>query len=219
MGKKFSGMLVALMAVAMIATTSQKAEATAALFLTDGATSVVVADNGVGDLNPLAGVVTWSGALGVWAVNVTTGLTTPVTALPEVMHLNSVDVSTAAGSLLLAFTNTDFDLLTQSMTMALGPLLAPGGSITYQAYYDNMNAFFGTGGLIGTLNGAGSISGLVSLLSPYSLSQFVLLTHTGAGTSSFDANITVPEPATTALFGLALFGVGMVARRRFALQS
>ena len=93
--------------------TAATAEAGVALRLTQGMTVVTVNDDGAGDL---AGgdpdTIIFSGAVGVFNLNVTTGLVLPDTILPEIMHLNSIDQSQGAGTLTIEFTATDLDIET-----------------------------------------------------------------------------------------------------------
>lgn len=65
----------------------------------------------------------------------------------------------------------------------------------------------------------GAFSGLTSFVKAiedgtYEVGIQVVLTHEGAGVSSFDAELTgVPEPGTYALIGAGLLGLGMLRRR------
>src|SRR5512138_1703504 len=69
------------------------------LRITDGVNIVTVADQGAGDLNPLAGVVTVSASVGTWAVNVSTGQASPFFSEGH-LDLNSVNTNTGtAGQL------------------------------------------------------------------------------------------------------------------------
>ena len=97
---------------------------------------VVVTDNGAGDVNPLIGAVTYSGAVGSnFIVNVTTGVSTPLIGGVGdlgVIDLNSVNIATTGGGTLqLTLENSDFVGSTgplEAIGTIGGTLTAPGGS-------------------------------------------------------------------------------------------
>ena len=232
MRRRFTTLLTAAMAMALIVGTSTRAEATAALRLFDGTTTITIQDQQpvggvppIGDFNPLVGGVTWIGTLGLWSLNVSTGTTYPILgsiAAPE-MDLNSVNTSSAPATLTISFTQTDF-------TGVGGAELSVGGTqttcgagctINYSAFWSASNAQFATTTPIGAplasgatpafaLSGGGAVPGP----GPYSLTQVVTITRGAAGATSFDAHLRVPEPASMALFGLGMLGFGIASRRR-----
>jgi hypothetical protein len=109
----------------------------------------VITDNGVGDSNPLIGVITFSGAVpGGFVVNVTTGLSKPMvggtTSIAE-LDLNSVNVQTVgAGTLRITLEDTDFiagaNGLLSFVGLVGGTLTAPAGSsATFNTWVNSAN--------------------------------------------------------------------------------
>jgi hypothetical protein len=178
------------------------------LILSDGVHTATATGSG--------GVVTFSGSVGVFTVNVTTGIS-PNSAN---MDLNSIDFSTGPGQLTIQLTDTGFTSL-GAARMAIGGTST--GSVTYKAYFDTGNTPFATTSLIGTITGAGvpfagSAQGQGPGTGPYSLTEEVIITHRGdGGLTSFDADVRVPEPSSSLLLGMSvmsLFGYGYWSRRR-----
>ena len=72
---------------------------------------LVVFPDVAGDANALAGVLVFSGSIGDFNVNVTTGITRHLlgSSTDPVLDLNSIDVTVAAGGVLtIEFTETGF---------------------------------------------------------------------------------------------------------------
>jgi hypothetical protein len=195
------------------------ASATPTLILNDGVNpAVVVTDNGVGDLNPLPGAVTWSGSLGNWLLNVTTGVTKPAVgsaSSPE-MDLASVNASSlGGGNLQITFAENGF-IPSGVASAAIGGTLTHGGSLTFGT---EVNAglltlqTFSNGGS-SDVPFAGSQSAAFGAAPGYSLEQIVTIHHRGAGITSFDAHLSVPDGGLSAgLLGFALVAVEGLRRK------
>jgi hypothetical protein len=189
------------------------------LKLDDGSNPVVtVTDDGAGDSNLVNGAVTWIGTLGVWTVNVSTGIGFPLQGSLSwpYLDLNSINVSNAAGTLTLTLTQGGF-----TAPPPPGFLFQIGGTTQ-----GTVNAAACVDAVISTCNDAvlgpflgGAFSGVTSFVKPlqngtYEVGIQIVLTHGGAATSSFDAELTgIPEPGTYALIGAGLLGLGLLRRR------
>jgi hypothetical protein len=213
--------LAAVFAVGVLVA-AQPADAAHKISLSDGVTTILIEDQDFGPIVPNTGadiyaedgVVAWSGAVGTWIVNVTTGLSKPLIG-PAQMTLSSVNVSGGAGTLTIMHTDTAFtDLGGLSTTATIGG--TTHGTVEYKAFFDASNVEFGQGSLVASFGMAdydmagsafsGMQSSLASLNQPYSLTQIVTIRHSGVAVSSFGANISavaVPESPSRAVGGLA----------------
>ena len=199
-----------------------QAYATAELQLTSGATNVIVSDNGSGDLDPTVGQIIFSGAVGDWNINLTTGLSHgPGLAA---MDLGSTDAtSTGPSTLIIEFSDTGFTVGAPGFEVrATGHITNSGsGTATIDSWFDNSNVLFGQGGSIATLgpfspsyDATGSSAGPGVPL--YSLTEQITLTSgTGGVEWSTDTTLSaVPEPASVALLGgVLLFTVSAIRRK------
>lgn len=213
--KKLARMLV-IMLVFVGIIGIQSVYGTPILTLYDGTTTVTISDGGSGDSNSVDGAITYIGLLGVFFINVTTGVTEPAIGtltLPEI-DLSSLNISsTGSGTLTITFSESGF-----------GPLAASGfetsvggttnGSISFNTYVDST--------LIGSLGsfGPGAFSGTtqtaISPSSPFKLTAISSITHnTGFQSTSFNLAVNpVPEPSTLLLLGSGIIGVSVYGWRR-----
>ena len=200
---------------------SGAAQAVPTMKISDGITTLTIADGSGSDSNGAAGLVTWIGTIGVWTINVNTGVTKPAYGDAEnpYMDLNFVNgSSSSAGTLTIWFSETDFTKNGTAFAVIGG---TAAGMVSYETYYDSANALFGNSGALTNQSfGPGGFTGAATggpVMDPnvYSLTQKITITHGQQGVSSGDAELTVPDSGSTiALLGAALATLGLISRRR-----
>ncbi|PYK92353.1 MAG: hypothetical protein DME40_04910 [Verrucomicrobia bacterium] len=215
---KLSKIIVAGLAVLTCGCLVQSVNAIPTLTLSDGTTTIVVTDGSALDSSTLAGAVTFNGALGTnFILNVSTGLTKPLTgsASAPSIDLNSVDFATGAGTLTITFSETGFTAFPGILTGDVGGTVGAGGSLTNIVMQNGLDLV--TNGPFGP--GAFSGSGSAALIdgAPYSLTQTAILTFgAGGGMTSFNAAGTVvgvPDGGMTlTMLGIGLLVVGAAGR-------
>jgi hypothetical protein len=188
---------------------AQSAFATIEVTLTDTKGTAATGDDVTVVLSGAAAHL-YGGTVGDWTVSF---LTSVKSAGIVTMDLSSIDsASTAAGSLIIQFTETDIATAAQAFALtASGHLVSGAGTAAMAAWYDNNNTPYGTGSLIGSLGpfsaiyGA-SVSGGSSGVPLYSLTEQVTLTAAAGGVEwSTDTSVSsVPEPAAVILLGSML---------------
>jgi hypothetical protein len=210
--------LIRLLTIAAAAV-AVSAYATPTMTIFDGTNTVTIMDGGANDSCPDAGCVTWIGSLGVWNINVDTGLTKPATGTPTHldMDLSFVAHSRAAGMLTVTWSDDGYMMMGGATNEIGGTtqgtvsnnILLNGGPIASLA-----QGPFSGGAFSGTTNGSLSLSpaDLISLQ--------VKITHTGIATTTGDNHLTVPEGGSAlALLGMGLLGLEGLRRRMRPRQS
>jgi hypothetical protein len=229
-------MMIVVVVVGAIAPT---ASAKLMLILDDGVSPVkTITDNEVGDWNPFVGGVAFVGQLGDWNFNITGGISKPIignqTTMANLDLLSGNVSSTFDGTnstLMIGLTDTDFFLpgLQGPDVQIISELSATtDGTIQLTSIYDVTNTPFETtvnasdedvvleGLLIGPGAVADTQSDVGGLVTPFSLTQWVTITHeAGMGQfTSFDAETTVvPVPAAVWLGMLGLSAAGLRLRK------
>ncbi len=197
----------------------QRAAANAVLTISDGInTPITITDNGPGDMNSAVGWVVWNGTIGVWNINLDSGLSYPLrgTLVNPEMDLSFVAGSTAAGNLTLVFTDSGFTATDQTLCNTIGGT-ADGTVNDYviknYGLQDSTLVTSITGLGPGGFNGFDSAH--VSLTSSDTLSIVLRIAHpVGGGLTTGDKLLHVPDGGlTVALLGFALVGVEGLRRR------
>jgi hypothetical protein len=219
---------------AALASTVISARAVPTLQLYDWFTNtmVTVPDQATGlDANLTPNVVTWVGSVGVWTVNVSTGISAGTASAP-IIHLNTVDMSGRGD-----YESWGYQQLSIYFSVDnLGPTAGGagvkdliGGTTAGQvgvsdwiSPYNSVPAFdilIDPPGW-GPWYGPGAFSAVTyggipfELANPYSLTLLVDVVHFGPGITSIDVEKRVPDSSmTSVLLAFGLLGVGLASRR------
>jgi len=130
--------------------------------------------------------------------------------------LSSLDISSSGtGSLKIFATETNLTGGAGASFSGLFTGQLSGLTATRSIFLDTTNAGLETTLLGSTTSGGGSFAAIQSLSGPFSLTEEIDLTATARGAMlSSDDSVRVPEPASLAIFGTDLAGLGLLGRRR-----
>lgn len=212
--------------------TAPDARAAFTLQLSDSSTTVTVMDGGAGDHSGTTGKIGYSGSIGIFGINLSTGYSKPVlgSAAEPQLQLSSLDVSSSSTGGTLTIKLSDSGFTTTGATNWISSITgATSGSVGFQAYIGTDNQAFSTDIEVADI---GSLSGLFDeststdvniYAAPFSVTLVATITH-GKGfleATALVANVKDPEPGTPlpisepaalALFGAGLLGLGLLMR-------
>lgn len=184
---------------------------------------VSITDEGVGDQAPSKpGAIVFNGSLGVFTINVTTGISKPLATSPQLMDLNSVSVSgTGAGQLFIQLTDTGFGPTTDPFSLGIEATVThtAGGQVSsFDAEISD-----GDTGPVANYGGTGPSgpAGIdLDFCADASNAQDACVDGPFFGASGnaggFGGSSVIPIPAAVWLFGSGLLGMVGIARRKKA---
>jgi len=233
MGKLLAGLGVV---AGLMLAAANRADGSFQLRLTQGSSVVTVTDQNFSpatlttspDLTASPGTVTFSGVVGTFTINVTTGVSKdaggPFTNTPFFAHMDLNSLNVGVGDLKIELTDTGF------LPTGIGMLnLSVGGTVStsnagntanFDVFKSTANTEFhenlltdvhGSVGPFGPGAFAGSSSTPHGPLGTYSMTLVATIHHVAAGSTSFDLDVEniAPEPGSLALWSM-LAGLGTV---------
>src|SRR5438105_6438396 len=179
------------------------------------------------NLTNSSGAFAYTGALGNFTLNITSGVSTSNALLPGLNFS-----ATGTGILTISLSNTSFGTLPGSISSQISGQTS--GISVFATYADASDRLFGNSTLLskgGPFRSAfsGTGSAIFSASGPFSLTEKIVIVQSVFGTTSFSTSVkdpvvlavpsvpavpTVPDAGATApLLGLALLGIGLARRK------
>jgi hypothetical protein len=193
-------------------------------------------DNGAGDSNGTTGIIGFNGAVGVWSINTGNAFGPPVEILPLLLDISSFNATTSGGGtggaalgMWLTIQNLSAPLGTLSAFNHMGGTSSDGSAmITSQAFIDPNNKLFcGSGSSCSPLTSLLSLTGKTfagdktgsGATGPgkYSVTLLITLASAVADQTSFDSELSIPEPATLSVLGAGLFALGTGLKKKLLM--
>jgi hypothetical protein len=175
------------------------AKASFVLTLDDGAGHTAsVTDDGAGDLaSSTPGAIVWFGALGAWNMNIDVGLSKPLIggALhPDLLLTVESANSTGPGTLTITLSDTGFGPLGNgTASLQMGGLLS-NGSVNASGQVNGITVV--QTGPVSSNPWVSAVTGNVTGSSlPFTLQETFVITHTSAGSTGGNADLTIDAPA------------------------
>jgi hypothetical protein len=213
---------IAIILAGLILMAASSAWALPTLTLSDGISApVVVEDNSILDGSSIAGVIGFSGAVGLnWTINMTTGMLGQAagSGVPQ-MVLTSADsnaLGNGVGNLTITFSGLTGPWTGAGATATANGNSSSGGSATFETWVDSVlmsTLTFPGLGRVGGFGGAETFS--ISPEGEHSIGMIANITQTGTGSTSFEHRLTpVPEAGTMLLLGTGFLGLAIYSKRR-----
>jgi hypothetical protein len=239
--------LLLVVTLVTLSLTAAPANADLVLLLNDGATSstdtldwdeVIIDNQGSGqptttgvpggnwistvsDASADAGLVSFSGSVGSFMINMTTGISDPNVG-PNVLNLTSFNISghLDGGTLSIMVIDTDYEAPSGPTTLTFHGGGLTDGKIRMRSGYSASNEEDDFDFVTDTTKHGNAFSYSqtegVNISGPFSMYMLVQITHDPGESTNFGATVHIPETASALLVLLGLAGVGIARRRKCA---